>query len=804
MPDIKNTELDMRKLLVLLAMAMFANGSFAQVKLKGTVHDAAGAPVPFASVLLGDQGLAPTDAAGAFHAGGLFEGDLRVRVSAVGSISKDTVITLQTGENSLAIVLLQSVVELSAAEITALRAGDRAPFAKSTLSAEEIAKINTGVDLPYLLDMQPSVVVGSDGGIGIGYTNMRIRGSDATRTNITLNGVPFNDAESQGAFLVNLPDLATSAEDIEIQRGVGTSTNGPGAFGASVNLRTTSVKREAWGLIDVGGGSYNTQRYSVSAGTGLIDGKFSLDMRLSSITSDGYIDRASADLKSYFLQGAWVGKTRSLRFITFRGVEETYQAWDGVPRDVIDTDRTYNGFTYDNQVDHYDQTHYQLLFDQKLGSNANLNLTLFRVDGAGYYEQFKPNDKLATYGIASPAVINGDTITRTDIIRRRWLENNLTGANLSLDFKLGAHQLVLGGSYSDYRGEHYGEVIWARYAGNTDIRHRYYESDARKTDANAFAKFTYALKDNVDLYGDAQVRKVGYSFLGISDELLDITEDLNYTFFNPKAGLLWRIRNGGKAYASFAVANREPNRSDLTEATPAERPTSERLFDYELGYEQRAGRWNAGVNAYYMDYTDQLVLTGELGTTGAALRTNVPKSYRAGVELMFAVQMAKPLTWKANATFSMNKVRNYTEYVDDWDNGGQVAVNYSSSDLAFSPNAIAASTLSLRFWDNPKKGSADLSLVTKYVGSQYLDNTSSTDRMLNAYVVNDLRANVTLLILKGAKSVDFNLTVRNIFSELYESNSWVYSYISEDRRQEDVGLFPQAPINVLGGVSMRF
>jgi iron complex outermembrane receptor protein len=300
------------------------------------------------------------------------------------------------------------------------------PSPKACLSAEDIAKGNTGVDLPYLLDMQPSVVVGSDGGTGIGYTNMRIRGSDATRTNITLNGVPFNDAESQGAFLVNLPDLATSAEDIEIQRGVGTSTNGPGAFGASVNLRTTSVKREAWGLIDAGAGSYNTQRYSVSAGTGLINDKFSLDMRLSSITSDGYIDRASADLKSYFLQGAWVGKTRSLRFITFRGVEETYQAWDGVPREVIDTNRTYNGFTYDNQVDHYDQTHYQLLFDQTLGANTTLNLTLFRVNGAGYYEQFRPDDDLATYGITT-AVINGDSISTTDLIRRRWLANTLTG-----------------------------------------------------------------------------------------------------------------------------------------------------------------------------------------------------------------------------------------------------------------------------------------------------------------------------------------------------------------------------------------
>ena len=794
----------MYKLVWACASALMVNTAFAQVKLDGTVRDPEGAPVAFASVLLGDQRQpVPTNDQGVFHAKGLFTGELRIRVSGVGFIPQDTTIALKEGDNSIALILPHSTVELSTAEVTAVRAGDRAPFAKSTLTAEEIAKTNTGVDLPYLLNMQPSVVTGSDGGTGIGYTNISIRGSDATRTNVTLNGVPFNDAESQGTFFVDLPDIATSAEDIEVQRGVGTSTNGPGAFGASINLRTTEVKREAWGLVSAGGGSYNTQRYSVSAGTGLIDGKFSLDMRLSSITSDGYIDRASADLKSYFLQGAWIGKTRSLRFITFKGKEVTYQAWDGVPREVIDTNRTYNGFTYDNQVDDYLQTHYQLLFDQQLGTNTTLNVTLYRVLGSGYYEQYQPNDDLSTYGIA-PAVINGDSITTTDIIRRRWLDNSLTGVNASADIKLGASKLVLGGSYSDYDGEHYGEVIWARYAGNTDIRQRYYDDNANKTDANGFAKLTYALNPKIDLYGDVQLRNVDYSFLGYNNELENVTQQVNYTFFNPKAGLLWRLQDGTQAYGSFAVANREPNRDDLDETTPASRPGPERLYDTELGIEHRAGRWNAGINAYYMDYTDQLVLTGELNDVGAALRTNVPQSYRAGVELMFGVQIAKPLTWKANATLSMNKVRDFTEYVDDWDNGGQVAVHYASSDLAFSPNAIAASELSLRVWNQPKKGRADLTLVTKYVGSQYLDNSASADRMLDAYVVNDLRANVSLFTLKGTKSIDFNLTVRNIFSELYESNGWVYSYISEDRRQEQVGLFPQAPINVLGGVSVRF
>ncbi|HEY0976726.1 MAG TPA: TonB-dependent receptor [Flavobacteriales bacterium] len=800
----------MFKLLGSLVMVAALSGTLsAQVRLLGTVQDqAGGSPLGFAQVALVEKDLrVVADEAGAFRISGLWTGAYAVRISFVGYTTLDTTVQLLQGDNTITFRLRPSTQVLGDATVSALRAGDRAPFARTVVTKEELQRINTGVDLPYLLDLQPSVVVTSDGGTGIGYTAMRIRGSDATRTNITLNGVPFNDQESQGAFLVNLPDLATSAEDIEVQRGVGTSTNGPAAFGASVNLRTTAVRKEAWGLVAVSGGSYNTQRYSVSAGTGLLGAsdasKFSFDMRLSSIATDGYIDRATADLKSYFLQAAWIGKDRSLRFITFRGKEITYQAWDGVPREVIDTNRTYNGYTYANEVDHYDQTHYQLLFEQRIGTKAALNLTLFRMLGEGYYEQYRADDELSTYGI-DPAVIDGDTITTTAIIRRRWLDNALTGANLSADIRLGPHRLVLGGSYSHNDGAHFGEVIWARYAGNGEIRDRYYDNDAQKNDANAFAKLTYAANATVDVYGDMQVRRVDYSFLGFNDALDNITQQVDYTFLNPKAGALWRLHEGGKLYASFAVANREPNRNDLEETTPTSRPRSERLFDYELGYERRSGRISAGVNAYYMDYTDQLVLTGELNDVGAALRTNVADSYRAGVELMFAVQPVKRLTWRANATLSRNRVQRFEEYVDDWDNGGQVLNTYTESDLAFSPALIAGSELGYRFWDHASKGRADITFITKYVGEQYLDNSASADRMLDAYMVNDLRLNVSLVALKGTKSIDLNLTVRNLFNALYESNGWVYSYVADGRRQELVGLFPQAPLNVLGGVSVRF
>lgn len=809
----------MRHILSLVAALTIGLGVQAQTRLSGTITGVANDPLEGVHIVVGnDQHFgATTGRDGGYTIQGLRPGAARMRLSYIGHQPVDTLLQLTEGDNTFSIAMRGGSIALGEAEVSALRAGDRAPFAKSVVTREEIQRINTGVDLPYLLELQPSVVSTSDGGTGIGYTYMRIRGSDATRTNITLNGVPFNDPESQGAFLVNMPDIASSAEDIEIQRGVGTSTNGPAAFGASINLRTTSVKRDAWGLVSAGGGSFNTQRYSVSAGTGLMgaaDGsKFSLDMRLSSITSDGYVDRATSDLKSYFLQGAWesASRRRSLRFITFRGKEVTYQAWAGVDPAILDTNRTFNPYSYANEVDNYDQTHYQLLFDQRIGERANLNITLFRVLGAGYFEQYREADRLSTYGIA-PAVINGDTITRTDIIRRRWLGNTLTGANISADVKLGAHRLVLGGNFSDYAGDHFGEVIWARYAGGLDIRDRYYDNDARKTDANAFVKLTYALNEKLDVYGDAQVRRVDYTFLGFNQYQENVTQQVGYTFFNPKAGVLWRVHDGGRAYASFAVANREPNRNDLEETTPLSRPQSERLLDYELGYERRSGRFSAGVNAYYMDYTDQLVLTGELNDVGAALRTNVADSYRAGVELMFAVQPVKRLTWRANATLSSNKVRNFTEYVDDYQNNdegeaewiGQVAVAHGNRGLPFSPSVIAGSELGYRFWNKSGRGSADLTLVTKYVGDQYLDNSGSRDRMLDAYVVNDLRANVTLLNLKGMRSVDFNLTVRNLFSELYESNGWVYSYYLDGHRTQDIGLFPQAPLNVLGGVTVRW
>ncbi len=798
----------MARSLYTCTFTLCALGASAQHTLRGTITDPDGLPLPQVAVGVGDVGYGcVTDEQGAFQLEGVRGGRARLRATRVGHAPLDTLLDVPSAA-TLVLRMPALANTLREAEVSALRAGEGSPFATGTVDRERIQRTNTAVDIPVLLDQLPSVITTTDAGTGIGYTGMRVRGSDATRINVTVNGVPINDAESQAVFWVNMPDLASSAGDIEVQRGVGTSTNGPGAFGASINMRTTQVAERAFGELGAVLGSYDTQRWTARFGTGLLPAKeggsrFSMDGRLSTISSNGYIDRATADLASYFVQGAWMGRTRSLRFITFGGRERTYQAWNGVPREVLDTNRTYNEYTYADQVDDYRQTHYQLLLEQRFGADATLSITAFRVLGAGFFEQYREEDDMAFYGIA-PAVINGDTITATDLVRRRWLDNTLDGVNAAFERRIGPHRWVVGGSYSVYRGDHFGEVIWARYTGELDKDARYYANDSRKTDGNAYAKLTYALGPRIELFGDAQVRSVSHYFLGFDGDLRNVTQSVAFTFFNPKAGLSWRMDERYRVYASAAIANREPNRDDLTETSPESRPTSERMLDIEAGLERRTARLIAGMNAYWMDYRDQLVLTGELNDVGYALRTNVPRSYRAGVELTLAAQLTRALSWRANATFSRNKVRDLTTYVDDFDDGGQRPIALGETDLAFSPSAIAGSEMGWRFWGKAGRGSAEVTLVTKYVGRQFLDNSASPDRAIDPYLVNDLRFNAELTALRGLKRVQLNITLRNLFSEQYENNGWVYSYFSGGTRTDLVNLFPQAPLNILAGLTVHF
>jgi iron complex outermembrane receptor protein len=801
-----NTE-DMRTRTYVGAITwLICSNAGAQAQISGTITGDDGLGVPFASVIVGDYGFGTrANEQGVFELKGVGPGQQHLRVACVGYTTLDTSINVIADNTPLALRLRTDARQLREVQVSALRAGDRSPFAQNTVTREQLHRINTGVDMPLLLDQLPSVVTTTDAGTGFGYTGIRIRGSDATRINVTINGVPLNDAESQAVYWVNLPDLVTSTEDIEVQRGVGSSTNGPGAFGGSINIRTTAVKKAPNASVSIFGGSYGTQRYTASLGTGLIKDRFSFDGRISSISSDGYIDRASAKLKSYFLQGAWIGRTSSLRFITFSGHEVTYQAWNGVPKEVLDTNRTWNEFTYANQVDDYTQTHYQVLFDHQLGKRTDLNITLFRVDGSGFYEEYRSSEMITSYGITPPPQDSGTgELARTDVIRRRWLDNTLNGMNLAIRRKQGRTELTLSGSAMRYDGRHFGQVLWAGSYTVPLPPFEYYADDARKDEANVFIKGQHRVNEKLELFAEAQVRGVRYDYDGFNQQLTLERQRASLTFFNPKVGAQWRPGQGQRAYASFAVGNKEPGRDDFVNAAPGKRPKAETLFDTEVGWERRTARTMISIGLYNMVYEDQLVSTGQLNDVGLYTRTNVPNSYRQGAELQARAMITSRFTLGGNATFSRNKIRDFTDFADDYDNGGQRATALGETDIAFSPNVIAGGEATWRLWNNVAHGHADLTWIAKCVGSQFLDNTSSDERSLDAYYVNDLRANVSLTGVKGTKSIDLNLTVRNIFSELYESNGWSYSYWYGGERVSGVGYYPQAPMNLLAGITMRF
>ncbi len=796
-----------------LLASVVCTGAFAQTQINGMVTGDDGQGIAYASVTLGEFGFGTrANEQGSFELKGVSEGEQHLRVACVGYATLDTSINMLAGGITLTLQLRTDPHQLREVEVNALRAGDGSPFAQNTVTYKELQKVNTGVDMPLLLDQLPSVVTTTDAGTGFGYTGIRIRGSDATRINVTVNGVPLNDAESQAVYWVDLPDLATSTEDIEVQRGVGSSTNGPGAFGGSINVRTTAVNKEPNASVSVFGGSYGTQRYTASLGTGLINpgskpasGRFSFDGRISSIASDGYIVRASAKLRSYFLQGAWIGRKRSLRFITFTGHEVTYQAWNGVPKEVLDTNRTWNEFTYANQVDDYTQTHYQLLFDQQLGERTDMNVTLFRVEGKGFYEEYKQSEVITDYGITPPPADSGSVeLAPTALIRRRWLDNTLNGMNLAIRHKQGRTELTLGANAMRYDGQHFGQVLWAGAYAIPVPPFAYYTDDARKVEANAFIKGLHRVNEKVELFAEAQIRGVRYDYNGFAQQLTLERQRASLTFFDPKVGVQWRPGQGQRAYASFAVGNKEPGRDDFVSAVPGSRPRAETVYDTELGLEQRTSRSTIAIGLYSMVYEDQLVSTGKLNDVGLYARTNVPNSFRQGIELQARMMFTSRLTIGGNATFSRNRIRNFTDFADDYDNGGQRATALGQTDIAFSPNVIAGVEASYRIWSNAARGHADITWIAKYVGGQFLDNTSSSERALDAYFVNDLRANVALTGVKATKSIDINLTVRNIFSALYESNGWSYSYWYGGERVSGVGYYPQAPLNLLAGITVRF
>ena len=716
---------------------------------------------------------------------------------------------------------LDTLQHLNEVVVKATRANEKTGMAYSNVSQTAIKKQNLGQDLPFLLNQLPSVVVTSDAGTGVGYTGIRIRGTDPTRINVTLNGIPYNDSESQGVFWVNMPDFASSVQSIQVQRGVGTSTNGAGAFGASVNVNTLQLNRDPFAEVNVSGGSFNTLKTNFIASSGLLNDKFVFDARLSRIGSDGFVDRASSDLRSYYLSGGYYFKNSFIRLNHFAGKEVTYQSWNGIPQALADGDmkgldayikrnwyneahkkellargRKFNYYNYENEVDNYAQSHWQLISSFGLGKKWRLNPTLFYTKGDGYYEQFKDGEDLEEYGL-SYIRIGEETIKETDLIRRKYLDNAFYGGVWSLDYE-GTGKLTgsLGGGFNKYEGGHFGEVIWAQYFSDGKINHRYYDNNSTKTDFNLYGKLYYALAQNWNAYLDLQYRRVGFDMLGTGDVLQQLSFRNTWSFFNPKIGLTYRLSDNASAYVSYAKGTKEPNRTDFVDTAPKV-PNPEKLHDFEAGYKLNTSRWAAEANLYFMNYKDQLVLTGQINQVGEAIRMNVPDSYRAGIELQVGGKITEKLTLMANVALSRNKIKALTYTVPASDGTPDEVTHYKDTDISFSPNVISGGNITYTV----AKG-LNISLLPKYVGKQYLDNTSSENKKLDGYFVSDLNVSYTPRAAK-LKDLNFTLLVNNIFNKEYESNGYTYSYIYGDKVTENF-VFPQAGINVLAGVRVRF
>jgi iron complex outermembrane receptor protein len=773
----------------------------AQFSVTGKITDQqTGEALPGATITINSLAISVTsNATGNYAFKNLKGGNYTLNVSYIGYKTAQSNVSLNA--NTTADITLTDEITVSAT-----RASAKSPTAFTNLNKEDIAKSNTGRGFEYLLEQTPSTVVSSNAGGGIGYTSIRVRGSDASRVNVTVNGIPINDAESQGSFFVNLPDLASSVKSIQVQRGVGTSTNGAGAFGASVNVQTNTRIDTAYAEINSSAGSYATLKNTLSLGTGLLGGHFSLDGRLSKINSDGYIDRAKSDLRSFFVSAAYYGKKNVVRFNVFSGHEKTYQAWNGVPEDsVLAGNRTYNevGYIestkkfYNNQTDNYTQNHYQLLYDQQLSDALSFSGALHFTKGYGYYEEYKNDQKVTKYGL-TPVVIGGVAITNTDLVRQLWLNNDFYGVTYNLNYHpTNKFTAILGGAYNEYKGAHYDNIQWTQQSVNITPGYEYSRNDAKKTDFNIFGRAELNVGD-VLFYGDLQYRRINYSFLGFDRDLKNVQQQSTMNFINPKVGLTYNVTDNSNVYASLAIGNREPNRNDFTNSSPASRPKSENLKDFEAGYRYAAQNFSAGINGFYMLYKNQLVLTGSLNDVGGAIRTNIDDSYRAGVEVNGKVRITPELSWAANATVSTNKVKNFTQYLYNYDTDALNATQYSKSDLAYSPNFIGASTISYQPIRN-----TEIAFVSKYVGMQYLDNTSTQSRSLPRYFVNDVRLNYNFK-LAGVKNIGIGLLINNIFSAKYQSDGATYPSIAEGKLTNYNYFFTQAPANFLASVNIRF
>ena len=696
--------------------------------------------------------------------------------------------TLQGTKQNLDEVVVQSI-----------RVKYSAPFSHSNISKEELSSKNLGQDLPILLSFLPSVVTTSDAGAGVGYTGIRIRGVSAQSTNITINGIPFNDPESHGTYWVNLPDFTSSIESLQVQRGVGTSTNGSGAFGASINILTDAISENPYAEISNSAGSYNTTKHTVKFGTGKLNKVFELSGRLSKIDSDGYIDRAFSDLKSYLLQGSYAQGNTFIKALVFGGHEKTYQSWYGVSKEQILENRRQNPYTYENEIDNYKQDHYQFHWNEKLNQSWSTNIGLNYTYGRGYFEQFRNDDSIETYGgiVDSDIDENGVKLGTTDLIRRRWLDNNFYVLNASTNYQSSKLNMTFSSSYSTYSGDHFGEVIWARQFGeNSSIRDQYYKGNGRKTDFSVFVKASYFLNKKLEFYGDLQLRNVGYKTKGFTSDLVNMIIDESYSFFNPKFGLSYKFDTSSILYGSYSRANREPSRSDF-ESNPKIKP--EQLNDFEFGWRYRKNGLKFNLNSYFMQYNEQLVLTGALDDVGTPIRTNSGSSYRIGIEADLNVKLSNFFTINSNMTISSNKNKQILSPKD-----GKI-FDFGKTNISFSPEFMTSNTIVFSPKDN-----FNLSLLSKHVGVQYMGNTDALNSKLDSYFVNDFNVSYEINPNRIFKAIVISGLINNIFDVEYISNGYYYTYDDswsvpgQLKTLDGAGYYPQATRNFLLGLTLKF
>ncbi|CAN5531753.1 TonB-dependent receptor [soil metagenome] len=776
------------------AMLVLAYNAQAQFTITGSVRDGKDNRKLSGATIQVDGGRSSTisDELGWFRISKLATGDHTVKVRFLGYQEKSETINVQ-GDMTLDIILTEASVLTDEVVVEATRANDRTPTTFSNINTQTIQKQNFGQDLPLILNWTPSVVTTSDAGTGVGYTGIRIRGSDASRVNVTINGIPYNDSESQGTYWVDIPDIASSTQSIQIQRGVGTSTNGAGAFGASVNVQTNSLRADPYTEIMTAFGSFNTQRYTLRAGTGLINDRWAFDGKVSKITSDGYVKRASSDLGSYYLSGGYYGKKTMIKAIVFGGSEKTYQSWYGVDEETMAIDRRFNyagaiyaadgsiARYYDNQVDDYKQDHYQLHISQQLGKYWNANAALHYTYGRGFYEEYHQSESFSGLGLPD-LVLKDTTLTSTDAVVRKWLDNKFYGITYSFNYTKDKSNVILGGAYNEYgSAKHFGEIIWAQYADQIPIRYNYYIGNAQKNDFNIYAKWNYNLTEALNTFVDVQYRHLDYRTSGIRDDQSQYDVNEKFDFFNPKIGLSYTLSEKNSLYGSYAVANREPNRNDYLDGQVKPRP--EHLENLEVGWRRNASKYAFELNYYLMNYTDQLVLTGAIDNTGFPIRANVGKSYRTGIEASGIIRFSAKWSWNLNATWSINKNR---DFVPDESN---LAVTKNTT-IILSPGLIAGSQLTWSPWQH-----LQAMWLSKYVGKQYLDNTETEKLTLPGYFINDLRLSYQI-VPKGMKEIGLSVLANNLFDVKYSSNGYAYGGTAY--------YFPQAGRNFMVMMTLKF